>query len=144
MKILIEKTPAYFVKSYVPRRIFFFNPSVKLIVLLRNPLDRLISDYDQVISFVSLCVCFFRKRIPRCLWFYMLRCWSTNIGTESKVATGAVQNAVDQRPVVLKSTWTREPYYQYPLVWRSASSNFFKGLAFVNATAVFSSYYQIS
>jgi len=62
MKILIEKTPAYFVKSYVPRRIFFFNPSVKLIVLLRNPLDRLISDYDQVISFVSLCVCVFFER----------------------------------------------------------------------------------
>lgn len=46
-QITIEKTPKYFVDKHVPRRVFRMNPKIKLIVVLRNPVDRTISEYVQ-------------------------------------------------------------------------------------------------
>ena len=48
--ITIEKTPAYFVTDKVPERVYQMNPTVKLIVTLRDPTERAISDYAQVLS----------------------------------------------------------------------------------------------
>uniref|UniRef100_A0A915IYB4 Sulfotransferase domain-containing protein n=1 Tax=Romanomermis culicivorax TaxID=13658 RepID=A0A915IYB4_ROMCU len=48
VKILIEKTPAYFVQHKSINRVYKFNPDIKLILILRNPVERLISDYTQV------------------------------------------------------------------------------------------------
>lgn len=49
LKISIEKTPAYFINKDVPIRIKKFNPNIKLILIVRNPVIRMISDFTQVI-----------------------------------------------------------------------------------------------
>lgn len=49
-QITIEKTPAYFVQDIVPERIHKMNSSIKLILMLRDPVVRTISDYTQVLS----------------------------------------------------------------------------------------------
>lgn len=46
-QLTIEKTPKYLVDKRVPRRVFRMNPKMKLIVVLRNPVDRAISEYVQ-------------------------------------------------------------------------------------------------
>ena len=45
--ITIEKTPAYFVTDHVAPRIFNMSKTVKLIVIVRDPTERAISDYTQ-------------------------------------------------------------------------------------------------
>ena len=47
-EVTIEKSPAYFVTESVPRRIRTMNASTKLIVIVRDPVTRLISDYAQL------------------------------------------------------------------------------------------------
>ena len=47
-QITIEKSPAYFVTEKVPERIFRMNSSIKLLVIVREPTTRAISDYTQV------------------------------------------------------------------------------------------------
>ncbi|XP_033736894.1 heparan sulfate glucosamine 3-O-sulfotransferase 5-like [Pecten maximus] len=47
-QVTIEKSPRYFITEKVPERISSMNHSIKLIVLLRNPTVRVISDYTQV------------------------------------------------------------------------------------------------
>ncbi|ELS05437.1 tetratricopeptide repeat protein,sulfotransferase family protein [Xenococcus sp. PCC 7305] len=42
-----EASPSYFFRRHVPERIYQTAPNTKLIVLLRNPADRSISDYYQ-------------------------------------------------------------------------------------------------
>jgi hypothetical protein len=42
-----ESTPCYMFHPHVPRRVFETIPNVKLIVLLRNPIDRAYSYYNQ-------------------------------------------------------------------------------------------------
>ena len=42
-----EASPSYFFNSHAPERIYQIAPDVKLIVLLRNPVDRSISNYYQ-------------------------------------------------------------------------------------------------
>lgn len=49
-QLTIEKTPRYFIAENVPKRIFFMNNTVKLIVIFRHPTIRAISDYTQVFS----------------------------------------------------------------------------------------------
>lgn len=49
-QLTVEKTPAYFHHPLVPERMYRFNPKVKLIVVLRDPLDRAVSDYTQVLT----------------------------------------------------------------------------------------------
>ncbi len=47
-QITIEKTPAYFVEEKVPERIHQMNSSVKLLLIVREPTERTISDYTQI------------------------------------------------------------------------------------------------
>ena len=44
----IEKTPGYFVCDYVPERIASMNSSIKLLLVVRDPVDRAMSDYLQI------------------------------------------------------------------------------------------------
>lgn len=48
--LTIEKSPAYFVTKGVPERMKQMNPDVKLILVLRDPVERLISDFSQLIA----------------------------------------------------------------------------------------------
>lgn len=48
--VVIEKTPAYFSTEGVPERIYAMNASVKLLLVVRDPVTRLISDYAQLAS----------------------------------------------------------------------------------------------
>ena len=47
-QVTIEKSPAYFVTESVPSRIHTMNSSIKLILIVRDPVVRLISDYAQL------------------------------------------------------------------------------------------------
>ncbi|KAM6155969.1 heparan sulfate glucosamine 3-O-sulfotransferase 6 [Rhynchocyon petersi] len=49
-QITMEKTPSYFVTHEAPRRIHGMSPDTKLIVVVRNPVTRAISDYTQTLS----------------------------------------------------------------------------------------------
>ncbi|GBL82348.1 Heparan sulfate glucosamine 3-O-sulfotransferase 5 [Araneus ventricosus] len=47
-QITIEKSPAYFITEAAPARIRAMNASVKLLLIVRDPVTRLISDYAQL------------------------------------------------------------------------------------------------
>lgn len=47
-QVTIEKTPAYFMSSNVPKRVFNMSKDVKLLVIVRNPTRRAISEYTQL------------------------------------------------------------------------------------------------
>ncbi len=47
-QITIEKSPTYFVTEQVPERIYHMNSSIKLLLLVREPVERAMSDYLQV------------------------------------------------------------------------------------------------
>ena len=47
-QITIEKSPHYFVTDYVPQRMYMVSPNLKLILIIRDPVSRLISDYTQL------------------------------------------------------------------------------------------------
>ncbi|XP_069065765.1 heparan sulfate glucosamine 3-O-sulfotransferase 2 [Pleurodeles waltl] len=49
-QITIEKTPSYFVTREAPQRIFSMCRKMKVIVVVRNPVTRAISDYTQTLS----------------------------------------------------------------------------------------------
>ncbi|XP_066134425.1 heparan sulfate glucosamine 3-O-sulfotransferase 6 [Saccopteryx bilineata] len=49
-QITMEKTPSYFVTLEAPPRIHNMCPDMKLIVVVRNPVTRAISDYAQMLS----------------------------------------------------------------------------------------------
>lgn len=49
-QITLEKTPSYFVTREAPRRIASMSQETKLIVVVRNPVTRAISDYTQTLS----------------------------------------------------------------------------------------------
>ncbi|KAF7199389.1 heparan sulfate (glucosamine) 3-O-sulfotransferase 3-like [Nothobranchius furzeri] len=49
-QIVMEKTPRYFVTVDTPQRVHSMSPDVKLIVVVRDPVTRAISDYTQIIS----------------------------------------------------------------------------------------------
>ena len=46
-KVTIEKTPKYFVYHHAAPRIHAMNSSIKLIIIMRDPVKRIISDYDH-------------------------------------------------------------------------------------------------
>ena len=48
--VVLEKTPAYAHTEVAANRIHAFNASIKLIMIIRNPVTRLISDFTQVLS----------------------------------------------------------------------------------------------
>jgi len=47
-QLTIEKTPAYFITSNVPERVFNMSKDVKLLVIVRDPTERAISEYTQL------------------------------------------------------------------------------------------------
>ncbi|XP_063791030.1 heparan sulfate glucosamine 3-O-sulfotransferase 6-like [Pseudophryne corroboree] len=49
-QITMEKTPSYFVTLEAPKRIYDMSKDTKLIVVVRNPVTRAISDYTQTLS----------------------------------------------------------------------------------------------
>ncbi|CAG9830606.1 unnamed protein product [Diabrotica balteata] len=49
-QLTIEKTPSYFITREAPHRVQLMNPSTKLLVVVRDPVTRAISDYAQAIS----------------------------------------------------------------------------------------------
>ncbi|XP_039991902.1 heparan sulfate (glucosamine) 3-O-sulfotransferase 3-like [Xiphias gladius] len=49
-QIVMEKTPRYFVTVETPERVHAMSQDVKLIVVVRDPVTRAISDYTQIIS----------------------------------------------------------------------------------------------
>ena len=46
-QITIEKSPTYFIHKSAPKDVYEMNPNMKLIVLLREPVSRAVSDYAQ-------------------------------------------------------------------------------------------------
>ena len=55
-QITIEKTPNYFVDKLAPGRVFDFNSSMRLMLIVRNPVDRSMSDYLQLKVCALICV----------------------------------------------------------------------------------------
>ncbi|XP_072312587.1 heparan sulfate (glucosamine) 3-O-sulfotransferase 3-like [Eucyclogobius newberryi] len=49
-QVVMEKTPRYFVTMETPARVYSMSRHVKLIVVVRDPVTRAISDYTQIIS----------------------------------------------------------------------------------------------
>lgn len=49
-EVTIEKSPAYFVTQEVAERVRLMNSSIKLILIFRDPVTRLISDFSQLIA----------------------------------------------------------------------------------------------
>ncbi|XP_033100390.1 heparan sulfate glucosamine 3-O-sulfotransferase 6-like [Anneissia japonica] len=49
-QVTLEKTPGYFVTEKAPERIFKMSKKTKLILVVRNPVTRAISDYVQTMS----------------------------------------------------------------------------------------------
>ncbi|XP_067089864.1 heparan sulfate glucosamine 3-O-sulfotransferase 6-like [Osmerus mordax] len=49
-QITMEKTPSYFVTKEAPRRVCAMNCRTKLIVVVRDPVTRAVSDYTQTLS----------------------------------------------------------------------------------------------
>ncbi|TSS23699.1 Heparan sulfate glucosamine 3-O-sulfotransferase 4 [Bagarius yarrelli] len=49
-QITMEKTPSYFVTNSAPKRIHTMAKDIKLIIVVRNPVTRAISDYTQTLS----------------------------------------------------------------------------------------------
>uniref|UniRef100_A0A0N4UK53 Sulfotransfer_1 domain-containing protein n=1 Tax=Dracunculus medinensis TaxID=318479 RepID=A0A0N4UK53_DRAME len=49
LQITIEKTPAYFTNELAAERVYHMNSSIKLIIILRDPVIRTISDFTQVL-----------------------------------------------------------------------------------------------
>lgn len=47
-QITLEKTPGYFTSALAPERIRAMNSSIKLLLILRDPAERVVSDYTQV------------------------------------------------------------------------------------------------
>ncbi|XP_069488049.1 heparan sulfate glucosamine 3-O-sulfotransferase 1 [Ambystoma mexicanum] len=47
-QLTVEKTPAYFTSLKVPERVFKMNESIRLLLILRDPIERVLSDYTQV------------------------------------------------------------------------------------------------
>ncbi|CAH1729237.1 unnamed protein product [Chironomus riparius] len=49
-QLTMEKTPSYFITTGVPARVHKMNPNIKLLLVVRNPVTRAISDYTQAFS----------------------------------------------------------------------------------------------
>ena len=47
-QITMEKSPAYFSTDYVPERVYHMNSSIRLLLVVRDPIDRAMSDYLQI------------------------------------------------------------------------------------------------
>uniref|UniRef100_A0A1I7YG86 Sulfotransfer_1 domain-containing protein n=1 Tax=Steinernema glaseri TaxID=37863 RepID=A0A1I7YG86_9BILA len=47
-QVTVEKTPGYFTSELAPERVYKTNPNIKIILILRDPVVRTISDFTQV------------------------------------------------------------------------------------------------
>ncbi|XP_063315945.1 heparan sulfate glucosamine 3-O-sulfotransferase 1 [Pelobates fuscus] len=47
-QLTVEKTPAYFTSDVVPERVYNMNSTIRLLLILRDPIERVLSDYTQV------------------------------------------------------------------------------------------------
>ncbi|XP_003464403.1 heparan sulfate glucosamine 3-O-sulfotransferase 1 [Cavia porcellus] len=47
-QLTVEKTPAYFTSPQVPARVYHMNPAIRLLLIVRDPAERVLSDYTQV------------------------------------------------------------------------------------------------
>ena len=45
--IIIDHTPQYFMKEYVPKRVYMFNNTIRLLLVIREPISRTVSQYLQ-------------------------------------------------------------------------------------------------
>lgn len=50
LQVTIEKTPSYFISREAPARIKEMNDSIRLLVIVREPTTRVISDYAQILD----------------------------------------------------------------------------------------------
>lgn len=50
LQITMEKTPSYFITKEAPKRVYNMNPKTKLLIVVRDPITRAISDYTQAVS----------------------------------------------------------------------------------------------
>lgn len=48
-QLTVEKTPGYFAAPQAPARVWDVNPAVRLLLIVRDPAERLVSDYTQVL-----------------------------------------------------------------------------------------------
>lgn len=48
-QLTVEKTPGYFAAPQAPARVWDMNPAVRLLLIVRDPAERLVSDYTQVL-----------------------------------------------------------------------------------------------
>ncbi|XP_011368491.1 heparan sulfate glucosamine 3-O-sulfotransferase 1 [Pteropus medius] len=48
-QLTVEKTPAYFTSPKVPERVHSMDPGIRLLLILRDPSERVLSDYTQVL-----------------------------------------------------------------------------------------------
>ncbi|XP_077377946.1 heparan sulfate (glucosamine) 3-O-sulfotransferase 1-like 2 isoform X2 [Festucalex cinctus] len=48
-QLTLEKTPGYFASPQVPARVWATNPGARLLLIVRDPAERLVSDYTQVL-----------------------------------------------------------------------------------------------
>lgn len=49
-QITMEKTPSYFITREVPKRVYNMDPKTKLLLVVRDPVTRAVSDYTQAIT----------------------------------------------------------------------------------------------
>jgi len=49
-QLTMEKTPSYFVTKSVPSRMHNMSSDLRLIVVVRDPVTRAVSDYTQVLA----------------------------------------------------------------------------------------------
>ncbi len=47
-QLTVEKSPSYYVTPEVPERVWAMNPAVQLILIVRDPVTRLLSDFAQI------------------------------------------------------------------------------------------------
>ncbi|CAL1615680.1 unnamed protein product [Knipowitschia caucasica] len=48
-QLTVEKTPGYFSAPLAPARVWDMNPAVRLLLIVRDPAERVVSDYTQVL-----------------------------------------------------------------------------------------------
>ena len=89
-QITIEKSPSYFQSEQAPARIFAMNPEIKLILMVRNPLDRAISHFTFE-SFVS------KKHYGGVMANCILDPWTGNVNKNCFAVKYSLYDAAIQR-----------------------------------------------
>lgn len=77
-QLTVEKTPSYFVTTDVAERIYHMSPNTKIIIVVRDPVTRAISDYAQS-----------RSKRRRLLAFERLAFKNTTVATNSSTVTAS-------------------------------------------------------